>query len=253
MDRLKSSKINQLLRVWPRGTVAIQSWLTKQGVYRQLTEIYRKTMWLERIGVGAFKISGDKIDWTGGLWTLQTQLVLPVHVAAKTALELQGYGHFLALGKGAQIWLFGDPGVKLPLWFKEFDWSDTLRFVTADLFRKSNDVGLEPRNMGTYSITISAPERAILEALHLVPLQGSFEGIFHLMEGLTSLRTELVQRLLADCRSTKVTRLFMYMAEKCNHPWVSKLDLSHVHFGKGKRRLIKGGKFDPKYQITVPR
>ena len=253
MNRPKSSKINHLMKAWPRGTVAVQSWLTKQGVYRQLADIYRKTAWLERIGKGAFKISGDKIDWTGGMWAAQQQLKLPVHVGAKTALEMQGYGHFLPLGKGAQVWLFGTPGVRLPLWFSTYDWSDTLRLVTADLFRKGQALGLEQKNMGTYSITISAPERAILETLHLVPYQGSFEGAFHLMEGLTSLRHELIQTLLVQCRSIKVKRLFMYMAEKCNHPWVSKIDLAKVNLGKGKRRLIKGGKFDPKYQITVPR
>ena len=183
MNRLRSSKINQLMKAWPRGTVAVQPWLTKQRIYRQLADVYRKTAWLERIGKGAFKISNDKIDWTGGVWALQQQLELPVHVGAKTALELQGYGHFLPLGKGAQVWLFGAPGVKLPRWFLKYDWLDTLRFVTADLFRKDQAVGLEQKNMGTYSITISTPERAILELLRLVPQQGSFEGAFHMMEG----------------------------------------------------------------------
>ncbi len=233
--------------------MAVQSWLTQQGIYRQLSDVYRKSAWLEHIGNGAFKISGDNVDWTGGVWALQQQLSLRVHVGAKTSLELQGFGHFLPLGKGAQVWLFGAPGVRLPLWFSKYAWTDTVRYTTADLFGKEEKLGLEPRNMGTYSITISATERAILEALHLVPGQGSFEGTFHLMEGLTSLRPELLQMLLMQCRSIKVKRLFMYMADKCNHPWVSKLDLSKVNLGKGKRRVIKGGRFDSKYQITVPR
>lgn len=253
MNSLKSSKINHLLKTWPRGTVAVQSWLTTQGIYRQLTDAYRKTAWLEKIGNGAFKISGDNVDWTGGLWALQQQLSLPIHVGAKTALELQGYGHFLPLGKGAQVWLFGAPGVRLPRWFAKYAWSDTVRFITAELFPKEETLGLDQKNMGTYSILIASPERAILEALHLVPGQGSFEGALHLMEGLTSPRPELLQTLLAQCRSIKAKRLFMHMAGQCNHPWVVKLDLSKVDFGKGKRRVIKGGRFDPRYQITVPR
>ena len=34
--------------------------------------------------------------------------------------------------------------------------------------------------------------------------------------------------------------------------WVKKLDVSRVSFGKGKRMLVKGGRFNAKYNITVP-
>jgi Transcriptional regulator, AbiEi antitoxin, Type IV TA system len=44
----------------------------------------------------------------------------------------------------------------------------------------------------------------------------------------------------------------MLLAENCKHPWIGKVDLSKVDFGKGKRALIKGGRFDSKYNITVP-
>jgi hypothetical protein len=71
------------------------------------------------------------------------------------------------------------------------------------------------------------------------------------MEGLTALRPRLVQTLLEHCASVKVKRLFMVLAERCNHAWVNKLDLSHVEFGKGKRMLLKGGRFDSEYRITV--
>jgi hypothetical protein len=105
--------------------------------------------------------------------------------------------------------------------------------------------------MGTYSVTISAPERAIMEVLHLVPYECSFEGAQQLMEGLSTMRPSLIQSLLGKCSSIKVRRLFMYLAEKCNLPWVGKIDTSKVEFGKGKRVIVKGGRFDPKYQITV--
>ncbi len=74
------------------------------------------------------------------------------------------------------------------------------------------------------------------------------------MEGLTllRLRPSLVQSLLEQCRSIKVKRLFMVLAETCNHSWLKNLDLSTVDFGKGKRMIIKGGKLDSKFGITVP-
>jgi hypothetical protein len=62
----------------------------------------------------------------------------------------------------------------------------------------------------------------------------------------------LVQALLEHCASVKVKRLFMFLAENCKHGWAGKVDLSKVDFGSGKRVLKKGGRFDAKYQITVP-
>jgi len=70
---------------------------------------------------------------------------------------------------------------------------------------------------------------------------------------LTNLRPQLVQTLLQHCRSVKVKRLFMGLAEGCNLPWVERIDLSKVNFGKGKRVVVKGGHFDPKYNITLPK
>ena len=51
--------------------------------------------------------AGDRVDWIGGVYALQQQLRLPIHIGGKTALEMQGYAHFLPLGKGQFVWLFG--------------------------------------------------------------------------------------------------------------------------------------------------
>jgi hypothetical protein len=50
----------------------------------------------------------------------------------------------------------------------------------------------------------------------------------------------------------KVKRLFLYMAERHEHTWLSKLDISKVDLGKGKRMIVPNGRFNAKYQITVP-
>jgi hypothetical protein len=44
----------------------------------------------------------------------------------------------------------------------------------------------------------------------------------------------------------------MYLAESCKHAWVQRLDLAKIDFGQGKRMLVRGGRLDPKYKITVP-
>jgi len=247
-----STKLNRLLRVWPQGTVAASRWLEQQGAYQQLRQTYEKGGWIERIGQGGYIRAGEMVEWTGGLYALQRQLRLSVHAAAKTALQMHGYAHFLPLGKGAPVTLFGSAGVRLPGWFRRHAWGVSLCYVATRMFLDDPDMGLADKAMGNWSVRLSAPERAMMELLYLVPDRESFSEASLLMEGLTTLRPGLVQSLLEQCRSIKVKRLFMFLAEHHNHPWVKRLDLSKVDFGKGKRMLVKGGCYDTKYRITVP-
>lgn len=246
------SKLNYLLTAWPQTTVAVSRWLKAQGAYQQLVHAYQKSGWIQRIGQGAYVRAGDTVEWTGGLHALQEQLRLPIHAGAKTALQMQGHAHFLAIGKGGTASLFGNSGTRLPAWFRHYDWGVELRYFTTRLFADDPNAGLTKKELTTYAVTVSAPERAMMEVLYLVPAKESFEEADLLMEGLTTLRPRLVQSLLEQCCSVKVKRLFMFLAEACNHAWVKKLDLSKVDFGKGKRMVIKGGRLDTKYNITVP-
>jgi hypothetical protein len=123
----------------------------------------------------------------------------------------------------------------------------------TSLFPGNSHEGFSEWKEREFSIRISSPERAAMEMLYLVPEKVSFEESLLIMESLVTLRPENVQKLLEICRFVKVKRLFMYMAEKHKHPWVGKLDLSRIDLGRGKRRIVSGGKLDPKYQITVPR
>ena len=92
-----------------------------------------------------------------------------------------------------------------------------------------------------------------MEMLYHVPLKQGFDEAERIIEALLTLRPPLVQSLLETCKSLKVKRLFMYMAETTNLPWVHELNLGKVNLGKGDRTVVKGGRLDPKYRITVPR
>ncbi|GJL56609.1 MAG: hypothetical protein NPIRA02_37410 [Nitrospirales bacterium] len=253
MSFYKGSKINQILKKWPHSTVAVLSWLEKQGAYQQLMREYEKTSWVRRVGRGAYVREGEQVEWTGGLYALQEQLGLPIHIGGKTALSFQGYAHFFPMGKNITVTLFGFPNVKLPLWFKEYRWEVKIRYTTTNLFMSRDKHGLTQKDMGSYDVRLSTPERAVMEMLYEVPQRESYEEAKLIMEGLTTLRPRLVQALLEDCMSVKVKRLFMVLAETCKYAWVKKLDLSQVAFGKGKRMLVKGGRLNPTYHITVPK
>lgn len=254
MGRQNRSIINNLLRSWPKNTVAVYAWLDGQGVYRQLAGTYVKSRWIERVGQGAFKRAGGDLEWSGGLYALQTQLGMSVHPAGKTALQLQGNAHYLPASlKQAKIVLFGSKKEKLPAWFKNYKWGIDIRYVMTGLFEKDIALGLTTYNTGNYEIKISSPERAALEFCYDVPIRESFDELDQIMSGLITLRPRMVQELLEKCGSIKAKRLFMYLAEKHDHTWVNKLELERVDFGTGKRSLCNNGHYDSRYKIVVPK
>ena len=103
-----------------------------------------------------------------------------------------------------------------------------------------------------WGVVMSAPERAALELLDELPTRESFHEADMLMSGLVNLRPGRMSRLLSECRSVKVKRLFLWFAERHEHQWFGRLDLEGVDLGRGKRMLVRGGKLDAKYQITMP-
>jgi hypothetical protein len=190
------------------------------------------------------------VDWLGALYTLQTQLALPVHVGGKTALELKGYAHYLP-AKQNKVFLYGPQGLILPAWFREDRFDVKFVVTRTHLFPADSREGFTEFQEKDFSVRISAPERAMLEMLHLVPLKVGFDEARLVMGNLATLRPEVVQGLLEACRSVKVKRLFLYMAENQELAWLSQVDLSKVDLGKGKRMIVPNGRYDAKYQITV--
>lgn len=251
INQASPSKLNELLIRWPKGTVAVQHWLREQGIPRQLAEKYRRSNWIERIGQGAYTRTGDKVAVLGGVYALQSELNLPVHVGGKTALDLQGYAHFVAARDLPVVHLYGRAGRPLPAWFRRHQWESRVRFHLVRLFPSKPDLGLTKKLCEQISTQMSTPERAALELVDLVPKEQSFAEARQLMAGLTTLRPELVQELLEACRSVKAKRLFLFFAEEAGHAWVKELNTLKLDLGRGKRSIVKGGRLDPKYEITV--
>ena len=251
MSGEKRQKLNHLFRQWLSGSVATIPWLEKHGVYQQLAFEYERSGWLERVGRGAYVRAGEVPSWQGALYAIQSQLAVAVHVGGKSALELKGFEHFVAAGSGAPLELFSETHRRLPAWFTQYKWTRAMQLHHGTLFGGDNTIAMSKHEVGAFALDVSSPERAMLETLSLVPKKQGFEEARLLMEGLTGLRPKLVQKLLEKCGSIKTKRLFLYLAEHCNHLWMEKLDLKKVDLGSGNRVIVPGGRFDPKYRITV--
>lgn len=101
--------------------------------------------------------------------------------------------------------------------------------------------------MRGYNLNISAPERAILECLYLIPKAFDLLEYYQLLEGLLTLRPQLMQQLLETCYSVRVKRLFLYMADKAKLSVLSYLDKEKIQLGMGDRSILSKGVYNAQY------
>lgn len=250
MSTNNASKINQLLQAIPPGIVLLSSWLNRIGYSFDLQKRYRKSNWLKSIGTGAMKRTGDDVTYLGALFALQNQADFSIHPGGKTALSILGKSQYLTFSDDL-IYLFGVEGEKLPKWFLNQKWDGVISYNSSSFL--PTDLDLRNYEYKNFTIKISGATRAFLECLFLADHKNDLIECYEIMEGLNSLRPDVVQELLQNCTSVKVKRLFLYMAEKAGHQWYEYLDISKIDLGKGKRSISPGGVFNPNYQITIPK
>jgi hypothetical protein len=243
-------KLKKLLDLHQADTILLPAWLEGQGISRDLQKKYVKNGWLKPMGTGAYQRSADNVTWKGALYTIQQQANLPIHVGALTALSLQGHAHFFRLASQT-IFLFSPVKALLPKWFKTYKWEQPVRHVQTSFLPEQ--LALTEFVDKSYTIKIATPERAILECLYQAPEKIDLLECYHLVEGLSNLRPKIMQDLLEKCSSIKVKRLFLFMATKAQHQWLSFIDKSKVDVGKGARSIVKDGVYNAAFQITIPK
>lgn len=275
MTTQTKSKLKWLEREVPEGLIVTAGWLTKHGFSSSLRSQYVSAGWLDQPARGVFRRERGDLRWEQVVISLQTLLEFPVVLGGRTALELQGYAHFLS-HEQREVHLYGQkplPGwmSKLPL-DQEFIFHKSTRLFRNDRITRgltslswnartneslSNDpihgsMNRLPWGQWNWPLTVSTPERALFELLDELPRKESFHLADKLVEGLASLSPNRLQKLLADCHNVKVKRLFFFFANRHKPAWLKRIDRESVDLGKGDRMLVRGGRFDPVHRITVP-
>jgi Transcriptional regulator, AbiEi antitoxin, Type IV TA system/Transcriptional regulator, AbiEi antitoxin N-terminal domain len=272
MTKQTTNKLNWLERHLPEGLVVDARWLTQHGFSTSLRSQYVSAGWLTQPARGVYRRPRGSLTWQQVVVSLQALLGYPLLLGGRTALELQGFTHYLP-HEQKEAHLYGPKAPpqwlhKLPLPTRFFYHNDRALFRHETI--KSGLTHLDTENerraeqtehdhwtvqhWGQWDkpLALSTPERAILELLDELPKHESFHQADMFMQGLSSLSPRRLQKLLGDCRSVKVKRLFFYFADRHQHTWLKKLDKDAIDLGEGKRMLVKGGKLDKNYLITVP-
>jgi hypothetical protein len=149
------------------------------------------------------------------------------------------------------VHLFAPHNIRLPAWFKKHDWKTPVALHQTSMLPL--ELGFTIHEERTFAIEVSSPERSIMECLYLAPERMDLVECYQIMEGLVNLRPGLVQELLERCRSVKVKRLFLFMAEKAGHQWAKFLERGKLDLGKGDRSIVKGGTYVAIYGISIPK
>lgn len=229
-------------------------WLDAHGYRRQWREKYVAHGWLEGVTRGVYRrpSSEARLAWQRVVISLQRLLGRSVHVGGRTALELQGLTHYLRMGETPSVHLYASE--TLPGWVSKIVTDTVFVGHSADKLFDQNAPGLTEVEWGHWGWTVrlSAPERALCELLDELPERETFHQADVLMESARTLSPKRVQATLEACRSIKVKRLFLWFADRQDHAWFRRLDLARIDLGRGKRQIVKNGRYDAKYQITVP-
>lgn len=274
-SRVNQGKLNRLQALLPEGFFAPTSWLEAQGYPRSLLAWYVRQGWLASPARGAYRRPGPPAQWQYVVASLQMLMGLPLHVGGRTALVHRGLGHYARLGGPEPVVLYGPS--RLPSWVNKLGVQEQFIARPDNVFslprlhrdaegrildeqgRLASTALLEQTGLTRFSwptwpwdLLCASEERAILEVLGDVPTRETVYEADALLQGLVNLRPGRLMTLLKACRSVKVKRLFLALAERRPHAWLKRLSPDELDLGAGKRALVKGGKLHPKYLITLP-
>ncbi|MEX2366769.1 MAG: AbiEi antitoxin N-terminal domain-containing protein, partial [Pseudohongiellaceae bacterium] len=216
-------KLNQLTRILPEGLLVDAAWLEKRGYSRSLRSQYVAADWLYQPCRGVYRRGNTPLTWQQVFVSLHTLLEYPVSVGGLSALQQQGFAHYLPQAQKS-IHLFSDQS--LPTWLAKLPLETTFithnrhRFLPAiktdvalhphmaELEKVSSKpmqsaIGLRASTWGEWNwpIVMSKPERAILELLDELPKRESFHNIDAVMEGLVNISPSRMQSLLEKTSS----------------------------------------------------
>lgn len=264
MSDQNESKLNRLLTGLGDTGVVSSRWLRVHGYSSSLVVRYVASGWLVSPARGVYMRKGGSLQWEGVVRTLQWAEGLSLHVGGRFALAWQGHEHYLRLGEAAAITLYGPD--RLPGWVDKLPLAERVEYCGKGPFDlpalpftdETTDHALLEQGLERHEATPSGMvvcatlERAMLE---LCDEASDASGVYEadaLMQGMATLRPQRLEKLLRRCRSIKAKRLFLALAERHEHAWISYLSLDGVDLGRGKRSLVPGGRLHSRYQITLP-
>lgn len=239
-------------RLPPEGQLVNRAWLKEHGVTRPVVDSWVRLEKLVAVARGLYRRPGPPLKWEQVVYSLN-EMGVPVHVGGRTALELQGLAHYVPLQGVTHVSLYG--AVRVPTWVQTFPGPYKFSVHRRRLFTSlpGSAIVSQPFGAWDWPVPYATVELAFLEFLADVGTAADFDFADKFFEGAVTLRPALIRELLLSCSHVLAKRLFLWFAARHQHAWFKKLETAGIDLGQGKRSVIKGGAFDARYRITVPR
>ncbi|WP_176041592.1 type IV toxin-antitoxin system AbiEi family antitoxin domain-containing protein [Burkholderia stabilis] len=266
MGDQNTGKLNRLLAELGDTRLVSSRWLRAHGYSNSLVARYVGSGWLASPARGVYMRQGGRVQWDGVVRSLQAGEGMQLHLGGRFALTLQGHEHYLRLGDAGTITLYGPE--RPPGWMSKLPLQESFAFLgkgpfdlpTVSFTAEVSESVLAGQGLAWHrmdsgadsALVCSTPERAMLELCDGVSDAALVYEADALMQAMTTLRPQRVGLMLRHCRSIKAKRLFLALAERHKHAWLSHVSLDGVELGRGKRALVPGGRLHPTYQITLP-
>lgn len=236
----------------PEGQIVDRNWLNERGFARHLVDYYLRSGALEAVVRGVYRRPGPPLKWEHIVYSLQA-LGYPLHVGGRSALEFAGLAHYLPLGEGRPVALYGFG--RWPGWMDRLAGEYRLECHNPKLFTTLPERATTTRPFGHWDwpIRYATPELAFLELFAELTTEADFHVADELFAAATTLRPELVRNVLLSCTNIKAKRLYLWFSARHRHPWFLALDVGSVDLGRGRRMIVRGGALDRQHEITVPR
>ena len=239
-------------RLPPEGQLVNRAWLKTHGVTRPVVDSWVRSGKLEAVSHGVYRRPGPPLKWEQVVYSLN-EMGVPVHVGGRTALELQGLVHYIPFQGVTRVSLYG--AFRVPTWVQTIPGPYKFSVDRRRLFTTlpGSAIVSQPFGAWDWPVPYATVELALLEFLVDVGTAADFDFADKFFEGAVALRPALIRELLLSCSHVLAKRLFLWFAARHQHAWFKKLETAGVDLGQGKRSVIKGGAFDARYRITVPR
>lgn len=132
-------KLNKLERILPEGLLVDSGWMNENGYPNSLRAKYVASGRLERTARRVYRRPRGTLDWPTAVLSLQALLDYSIVIGGRTALELQGYAHYLPAAR-KEVHLYGDETP--PTWLADLPLDVEFKYHPSQkLFRSARSCG----------------------------------------------------------------------------------------------------------------
>jgi hypothetical protein len=166
MNIENTNKINRLLQDYYPGKLYFSGSLKQNGYSDQLLKQYRNSGWLSALSKGVMYRTGDRLLSFPALACYNQQMGKSFHVAAHSALEINGFNHYVPMGKPALM--VGHPKRQtVPDWMKNNEFDKVMKFFSTETFTEPQ---LSTFRLGEVDLLVSSPNRLFLSVFYCLQI-----------------------------------------------------------------------------------